>query len=190
MKSSPLLGLLKYRKCQDLSTTLTVNAWAVACVLFPFSLEIHQMPDSSDSLECIYEAKNPSHKLCCCTRKCSGNACIMWNNLTYASFSCERRQAVRFTPCPRWPAMESSQIARLPLCCINNSISEGAWTALSQLCSQVKMQTDKKNHKPRRKFTSWSATQSRLIIKHFTWLSAVAMENVCRYARHSLMVWP
>lgn len=102
------------------------------------------MPDSSDSPKCIYEAKNPSHKLCCCTRKCSGNACIMWNNLTYASFSCERRQAVRFTPCPRWPAMESSQIARLPLCCINNSISQGAWTALSQLCSQVEMLTNLK----------------------------------------------
>lgn len=140
----PLLGLLKYRKCQEFSTTLTVNSWAVASFFFHFSLENHQMPDSSDSPKCIYKAKNPSHKLCCCTRKCSGNACIMWNNLTYASFSCERRQAVRFTPCPRWPAMESSQIARLPLCCINNSISQGAWTALSQLCSQVKMLTDLK----------------------------------------------
>lgn len=138
----PLLGLLKYRKCQEFSTTLTVNSWAVASFFFHFSLENNQMPDSSDSPKCIYKAKNPSHKLCCCTRKCSGNACIMWNNLTYASFSCERRQAVRFTPCPRWPAMESSQIARLPLCCINNSISQGAWTALSQLSSQVKMLTD------------------------------------------------
>lgn len=135
-----LLGLLKLSKCQEFSSTLTVNAWPVASFLFPFIFENHKIPDNSGSLKCVYEAKNPLHKLWPCIRKSSGNSCIMWNNLTYASFSCERRQAVHFTLCPRWPVIESSQISRFPLCCMNNSISQGAWKAHCQLCSQVKIQ--------------------------------------------------
>lgn len=31
----------------------------------------------NDSLKCVFEAKNPLHKLWPCAHKCSGNVCIM-----------------------------------------------------------------------------------------------------------------
>lgn len=98
----PILPLLAFKRCTASFIFLCLKVMKCPAVTRDFNVSR------------VSEPKGPLHRLCRCIYKRSGNACIMWNNLTYASLFCERRRVVQFTACPRWPAIESWHSPWLP----------------------------------------------------------------------------
>lgn len=98
-----------------------------------------------------------------------------------------KRRSVRFglPRGPRCSAIKSSLRVPLlqPSCCPNNEISQGEETSFFFLFRQ-------KTGSRSRAQAHMGAQMNCLIKKHFTCVSEVAMEILCRHVEPCVMVWP